>query len=234
MEMLEVLSVLSEYGWQVFIVFLFIIILGKHFLEKLQNAADDKKVTINPELPKLNDELQLKYHVFFSTAQYKLISEIPNLVLSKTLPIRQALFRDILYINIKNIYDTCQEIAETDMSGWKSAQWSAEITRKLIAITEGFNRDAKKEGIPDEVIVKFSNWNLTNIELLYDYVDTIGNSTAYPNVSTKTTTLFLIMNLLVVSTIADAEKTLITLNGDISGKMYKGQVIEPFEYSINN
>jgi hypothetical protein len=233
--MLELLAIIAEYGWQAFVIFLFAVILGKHFIERLKDKSDKiNPHTPEPTLPNLNDDLQLKYHVFFSTAQYKLISEIPNLILSKTLPIRQALFRDILYINIKNIYEVCQEIANTDMSTWNSQQWSAEIIKKLGTITEGFNKDARNEGIPDEVISKFTNWNLSNIEMLYDYVDTIGSSSAYPNVGTKTTTLFLIMNLLVVSTIADAEKTLISLNGDISGKMYKGQVIEPYDYSINN
>ena len=76
------------------------------------------------------------------------------------------------------------------------------------------------------MVDKFKRWHSPTTEMLNEYVQLLGASDIYENHNVRTATFFMIINLLLITTLADAERTLRELNGDIAGKMYKNKIIE--------
>lgn len=222
------LQILSEYGAGAFIL-LVIAWLGLLWMKgKVKSAANDVFQS-NPTTPpgiRLNNPNDLRYHSFFQNAQYRLVVEIASLDLAPDKPVKQTMFRDLLYWKIKYIHDMCQELAELDMTGWGQDQWANEITKRVGVMLLAYNRKVVESGIPEVALIKFNRWHTTTIEMLYDYITVLGTSSIYSNNIARTNTLFLIMDLLLVTTIGDAERSLRELNGEIGGKEYKGMILE--------
>lgn len=168
----------------------------------------------------------LDTHELFSKIQKMLVVEIPNLELLPTKPVKQQMFRDILSIFIKTIHEECDEIAKIDRDDWTPEKWILEMSKHANKIVSTFKTKAIDNGVPEIVMTKFSRWNQQTMELLYDHINTIGRSDPYKTNNERTNTLFLVIGLLIVVTIGDAEKTIKELNGEISGKIYKGMTIE--------
>lgn len=217
-------KILLELGWMNFILFL---LAGTASVAAIQwiKQAKFKKAAEKSGI-QVSDESDLRYHVLFSTSQYRLAIELPNLDVFPNKPTRQLLMADLLRIYIKSLLDGCKEIAVTNMKGWSSEQWSIEMTNRLSLMISAAHSTAKMEGIPDIVLLKFSRWVNPSIDMLFSYVEMIGNSNIYVSNIARTNTLFLIINLLMSTMLGDAERSIKDLNGDISGKEYKGQIIE--------
>lgn len=226
---MEILGkLLLELGWPGFIAFL---LLGVGAYAAVQWIKQVKfKKTAEKSGIKVGNESDLRYHVLFSTAQYRLAIELPNLDIFPDKPVRQLLMADLLRIYIKTISEGCKEISTTNMKGWSAEQWAIEMTNRFSQMVSAASNTARQDGIPDIVITKFSRWINPSIDMLFSYVDMIGNSNIYSSNIARTNTLFLVVNLLMSTMLGDAERSIKHLNGDITGKLYKGQVIEPIEH----
>lgn len=175
---------------------------------------------------KVDANTNLSYHSLFANINHRLSNEIPTLELLPTKPVKQQMFRDILTIYAKTLFKTCKEITETDMNGWHSDKWCDEIIRRLNANTATFTDSCKQAGVPEIVMNKFIRWHVHTQDIIFDNIMSLGSATIFKSNTDRTNTLFFMFNLLLVTTIADAEKTLKELNGDVHGKMYKGLIIE--------
>lgn len=217
-----------EVGWLGFIAFILLCVAGFAAIQwiktwKFKKTADKNGI-------KVGNETDLRYHVLFSTAQYRLAIELPNLEIFPDKPVRQQLMADLLRIYIKAIHDGCKDIAASDMKHWASDQWTIEMSTRMSQMISNAHTAARNEGIPDIVINKFTRWAGPSFDMLFTYVETIGTSKAYASNIARTNTLFLIVNLLMSTMLGDAERSIKELNGDITGKIYKGQLIEPVEH----
>lgn len=180
-----------------------------------------------PVAHQITNAANLSYHRLFTNSQYRLTVEIPNLDLGgKHIPVKQQMFRDLLCIFVKSVYDGCYEIAEYDMDLWSSEKWVNEINKKMNEIIINFNMRCRSEGIPEVVLYKFSKWNQETVENMYESISMVAQSSMYESNTARVNTLFLLMDFLIVMSISDAEKTLTELNGEVAGKLYKGLTIE--------
>jgi hypothetical protein len=136
------------------------------------------------------------------------------------------MFRDILSIYVKTLFKTCKDMAETPMNDWSSDKWCDEIIRKLNSNMYTFIDACKDAGVPDIVMTKFVRWHRPTQDILFDGIMSLGSSNIFNSNIARANTLFFMLNLLLVTTIADAEKTLKELNGEVHGKIYNGKVIE--------
>lgn len=219
--MLEnILQLLSDYGWQAGI-FLIVCFSFYKIINKLLKMKKDKLDSSDFSTPK-----DLSNHTFFNNAQYRLVVEIPSLELMPSKPVKQQMFRDILAIETKILRDICFDIIKMDMTEWSNDYWVSQVISKINEIILGLEKRAMEEGIPEIVIRKYIKWHYATLDLLFDYVKDLGNSTVYKDNISRTNTLLLIMNFMIMITIADAEKTLKELNGEIGGKIYKNKTIE--------
>lgn len=215
----QTLDFLSTYGWGGFLVFC--IVIFAYLL-----IVKEKSLTPLFTNDKLEDEANLKYHPFFRYAQYRMTVELPNLQISPETPIKQQVFIDMLYLLTKRFYETCIEITDMNMDSWDSDRWGVEISNVMVSSINSWVSDCTQNQIPIAAINKFKNWASPNFGMINEYVTILADSSVYTNNKTRTNTFFLIMNLLLVALVGDAERSLRDLNGDIAGQMYKGNVIE--------
>lgn len=217
-------KLLLQLGWPGYIAFLLLGIASYAAIEWIKQLKFKK--TAEKSGIKVGNESDLRYHTLFSTAQYRLAVELPNLDIFPDKPIRQMLMTDLLRIYIRTIHDGCKDISVLNMKGWSNEQWNIEMSTRLSVMISDAKTAARFEGIPDILITKFSRWVTPSLDMLFTYVDVIGTSNIYSSNIARTNTLFLIVNLLLSTMMGDAERSIQGLNGDITGKIYKGQAIE--------
>lgn len=229
----SMLKIVSDYGFPAFILLVFVVFglkmlfaQGKSSVTGLIKTLSDDEVKSNNDALKLHNTSELIHHPFFNQAQYLIVVEIPALELSPSKPVKQQMYRDLLTINIKNAFDSCQDIARMEMDDWSGEKWAVEINKRINTMVTEFHKRAIDSGIPDIVLFKFARWNLTTLETLYEYIRVLGSSAVYVNNNSRTNTFFLIMQLLLVTTIGDAERSLKELNGEVAGKLYKNMMLE--------
>lgn len=220
---MELITLVADYGWRAMVAIGIVAILWRIAVPLLVNKL--KKISFVP-LSKPETHHDLKLHSFFNNAEYRMVAEIPSLEMIPNKPVRQQLFRDLLYIETKIIYDVCMDIVRTDMTEWSEDKWVAELGKKINEIITMFHNKTKDEGIPEIVSIRYSKWHSGSYEMLYGFINSLGDETLYSNNVTRTNTFLLLMNLFLITTIADAERTLKDLNGEISGQIYKNKVIE--------
>lgn len=226
---MEVLGkLLLQLGWPGFVAFILLAVGGFAAIQwiktwQFKKTADENGI-------KVGNESDLRYHVLFSTAQYRLAIELPNLDIFKDKPVRQQLMVDLLRVYIKSLMEGCKEISITNMKGWSADQWTIEMSTRMSQMIAAASSNARMEGIPDVVINKFTRWAGPSFDMLFTYIETIGSTTGYASNIVRTNTLFLIVNLLMSTMLGDAERSIKELNGDITGKVYKGQIIEAIEH----
>jgi hypothetical protein len=224
MESNGILELISNYGTSsiiaIFIIYALWFILSNFVSAKFKSffSGNDKREKSKKD--------ELKYHSFFTNAQYRIIAEIPALEILPEKPVKEKMFKDLITLETKTIYDTCQSIIILDLEDWSPDQWKTEISKKVNEMISTIFIKAKDEGIPEVVINRYNKWHAASFEMLYEYIATLATSLAYDDNIARTSTLLLIMNLMLVATIADAEKSLKDLNGEIAGKPYKNLVLE--------
>jgi hypothetical protein len=223
------IKLVSDYG----VVFLILLGVGyglfhygKYRITQTLKDADDNNDQKDDDTAKLDNNANLLYHSLFANINHRLNNEIPTLELLPAKPTKQQMFRDILSIYTRTLFKTCKEIAELDMTDWSPEKWCDEINRRFNVNTYTFTNTCREYGVPEVVIMKFMRWHRPTQDIMFDGVMSLGNSNIFTSNIARTNTLFFMLNLLLVTTIADAEKTLKELNGDVHGKLYNGQVIE--------
>lgn len=221
---MDALKILSEYGLAGFVLIVIITIVFRVIAKDYKNQLG--RFAAGLYSPPVENGTELRYHPFFSSAHYKIVAEIPTLELSPTKPVKQQMFRDLLTIYIKTMLETCVEIVEQDMSDWSGEKWSNEISKQLNRLVTNFHKNALDSGIPEAALSKFSKWHYPTLEMLYEYITMLGNSNLYSTNLVRTNTFLLTMNLLMVTTLGDAERSLKELNGEVGGKMYKNEILE--------
>jgi hypothetical protein len=221
-------KLLLQLGWPGFIAFI-LLTVGAVAAMQWVKQINFKKLAERSGI-RVGNETELRYHTVFSTAQYRLAVEIPNLEIFPEAPVRQRIVIDLLRVYISAILEGCKDIASTEMKSWSAEQWTIEITNRLSSMVAAAGANARIEGIPDIVITKFSRWIVPFIDMLFNQVETIGKTNIYSSNIARTNTFLLIVNLLMTTILGDAERSIRSLNGDITGKLYKGQTIEPVEH----
>lgn len=221
----DYLKILADYGFLGIVIITAVLLLYKYITARFDLWLLKRKKKEIDSLT-LNEEMDLKYHAFFFNAQYWLLVEIPNLKFNPRQPVRQQLFRDLLYRKIKTLHENFHKSISEDMSEWSSDQWANEMTMMLSEMTVEFENKAKKDEIPEKVIEIFNRWYAPTLKIIHDHISSLANSKMYDTNLARMNTLLLIMNLMVVTMIGDAERALTELNGEISGLEYRNLPIE--------
>lgn len=221
----DFLKILADYGILGIVIVVVVLLLYKYASARFDLWLLKRKKKEIDSLS-INNNADLKYHAFFSNAQYRLMVEIPNLKFDPTQPVRQQLFRDLLYRKTKTLHENFYKSISVDMSEWSSDQWANEMTIMIGEITVEFENKAKRDGIPDKVVEIFNRWYSPTLKIINEHITSLANSKMYDSNLARMNTLLLIMNLMVVTMIGDAERALTELNGEISGLEYKNLPIE--------
>ena len=221
----EAINLLSNYGWAALFLAVAATLLIRYVSGKLKIWNDrDKERTQSSEN---NPYDELSNHQFFTNLAYKLDSEIHTLNFNgNQTPIRQKLFRRLLELKLESLKKVIYTIIETDMDNMTPTQWANFVQAELAKGEKYLEEIALNDGMPIILISKFMVWQNNTIELLNGYINDLAISTVYSTNMARTNTLLYLMNLKLITIIGDAERTLIDLNGEISGQLYKGDEIE--------
>jgi hypothetical protein len=169
----------------------------------------------------------LESNLFFATAQHRMMIEIPSLDLIASKPIRERVFKDLLIISFQAMYDLMRVLVSnktlvTDSSN-KWIETVSQVVNSIMIVTE---ENARKAGIPEVVIKKYSRWYGERIDKLHEYVFLLGASQLYHTNILKTNVFLMMIDLLLVSTLGDVENVIGEINGELTGLSYKGFTIE--------
>lgn len=218
----QLIGVMAEYGWAAMIPIIIIFIIWKMIPFLLKKEKEFGADTY------LRQEIfrGLDFHPLFKSLEYRIMVEVPSMEIVPNKPVRQSLFRDILHIELETLYDACVQITKMNMTSWSSERWRMEIKTQMNSVFSGMNKKMRNNGVPDAVIHKYARWHRSNLNIMYHFIDQVSNEPCYSNNEARTITFFLTLDLMIKTLIADAERNLRNLNGEIGGLEYKGEIIE--------
>jgi hypothetical protein len=219
-------SILESYGWGalIFTVTAYVLILYLKKMFKVWNSRDIANVNDDNHFIRS----QLKAHQVFSTIQYKVNNEIPTLKFKgNTFPVRQKLFRKILEVKLITVKGMLHSIIEMDIFGKTTpTEWSIAVQSAIDESDYTLSNLALREGIPAIVVSEYMVWHSVSTKTLMAYVNDLAISTLHETNESRTSTLYSIIDLQMSVMVGDAERTLISLNGDLSGLVFNGETIE--------
>jgi hypothetical protein len=221
----EGLVVLETYGWPAFILGVTVFVLFK-YLDKYKTIWISRRAEYIAE-SEYRAHTELVNHQFFSNIEFEISSGVPSMVFNDGIqPVRQDLFRDVLKYKLMSIRDAVSIIINTDTTNMTPAEWTGFVHKQLNNRNEYFEKYGISGGLPPVVIRKFLVYARTQDTVIHTRVGEFGMSTIFTDNTQRTATLIQLLDAWIVSTYHDARYTLIKLNGEISGGLYKGQVIE--------
>lgn len=191
--------------------------------EKKEEPKQDTAIKNNKYIPhEIMSIKQLKnYHTILIKIDSLIKVRIPLMNLGG--PVRTKIFKNMLTIYFNNFKKAIDELLEDDINldnfGYKNQTM---IDKVLTDSTEQWRED----GIPPIVISKFQDWNSSRIAYITLTINDINSSQV---IDTAVEKEYMALNLysgVIYLTFIDAEKTLINLNGDLTGQYYKGEQIE--------
>lgn len=221
----EAVKILESYGWAALLLFVSGVILLRYLsrLMKVWSNRDKEQTEGKQNAVKL----QLMNHQLFTNIDFKVNNEIKTLDFNGQLtPIRQKLFRKLLEIDFACLGGSARTIVEADVETMTASEWAGFVISQLADGDRCIERAAIEAAIPIVVVNKFMVWRQRTKELLHSYVKDLAVSTVYTTNGARTNTFLYLVNLQLITSIGDAEKTLIQLNGEISGLPYDGDVLE--------
>ena len=220
----EAVKVLGDHGWAAVLLFIFGGLLVRFLL--VQTKVWKQRSEARLEKEEEQRQAELTNHQFFSNLNYRLNSEIPTLVLNQHQPVRQQLFRKLLEVTLLSLKEVVDDIVAADIEDMSPSQWASFINGELQKIDRLVEEKALRDGMPTVLVNKYIVWKTRSAELLSNYVNDLAISEVYSTNLARTNTLLYLLNLKLITIIGDAERSLMDLNGEISGLSYNGGVIE--------
>jgi len=161
-------------------------------------------------------------HMFFTNINKHIEFKIPTVKLfyhDMYAEGRTKIFCNMLSIKFK-IWST--KLREATYKKW---DLNTIYQNTLIDIYHWYLIEWKEKDIPEVVIDKFNEWHQPLIELYQKSIEDICSSKWYSSRIEKENAILEISNAMVVFTVLDWEKTLGSLNWELTGLKYKDKII---------
>lgn len=168
----------------------------------------------------------LEEHKLFESCDYWLALGISRIRFPREqYPIRARLYEDL----VRGVIASVKTQTKCHLNAMRNAhngyQWREVARQTLKAIVDGYEAEFRRQGTPEIVIEKFGQWHRGSLAYIEHNITSLGDTTIAD--SEHKTSAFLSAVLSSTKTaFYDTERTLITLNGELSGKKYKGETIE--------
>jgi hypothetical protein len=218
-------------------IFLYLVVLGlfvgtKYLLKKIETHKPKEKdesamaVCQGCAYNDFRDSHDLFKHSVFGFIRLARAVTIPNLPISE--PGRKAVFEDLLDIKFR--------IVETVLLDWLKLHASkmvempgdmlaSELLTLIAKVVERYEGEGAAIGIPLEVIEKFRFWHGKRVLQLQEEIEMVCASEWISETTHRVGFCLSVLEQVLRATMLDAEKALISLNGSLCGKVYKGFVL---------
>lgn len=212
-------------GAAIYLVVQIVTTLVKYFLEERKDKKENKQKvkaeeTLTPHKVFSVKELR-SYHTILVKIDSLVKTRIPLMTLGG--PVRTKIFKSMLIIYFSNFKRAVDELLDEEITlnnfYYKNEAMITEVLEQTM-------HDWEEDGIPIVVITKFQEWNSKRIAYLNLSLNDIDSSQVIDNVVEKQYMALNLYSGIVYLTFVDAEKTLSTLNGSLTGQYYKGEQIE--------
>jgi hypothetical protein len=139
---------------------------------------------------------------------------------------RNMIFRDLLHIKFDAFHNNLTKIEDADdFETIDRRELYTRIVTCMHNIVEEYETHAKAEGIPSIVINKYKKWHSSSMDYTLKSAELISQSPIYKTNYDIMNAVYLLNISLLELTIAEAERTLSKLNGELTGIVYKGYTI---------
>ena len=212
-------------GAAIYLVVQIVTTLVKYFLEERKDKKENKQKakaeeTLTPHKIFSVKELR-SYHTILVKIDSLVKTRIPLMTLGG--PVRTKIFKSMLIIYFSNFKRAVDELLDEEITlnnfYYKNEAMITEVLEQTM-------HDWEEDGIPIVVITKFQEWNSKRIAYLNLSLNDIDSSQVIDSAVEKQYMALNLYSGIVYLTFVDAEKTLSTLNGSLTGQYYKGEQIE--------
>lgn len=212
-------------GAAIYLVVQIVTTLVKYFLEERKDRKENEQKakaeeTLTPHKIFSVKELR-SYHTILVKIDSLVKTRIPLMTLGG--PVRTKIFKSMLIIYFSNFKRAVDELLDEEITlnnfYYKNEAMITEVLEQTM-------HDWEEDGIPIVVITKFQEWNSKRIAYLNLSLNDIDSSQVIDNAVEKQYMALNLYSGIVYLTFVDAEKTLSTLNGSLTGQYYKGEQIE--------
>ena len=199
----------------VFLIAYFLYLFARHFSEILQAFVKKKKE---------KTEKDIKNHQFFKDLQYRSVN-VPQCLITDVDKGKLLIATDLLKICFE-VGNTCfRNWLTADVSKWTNDDLKQHVMQTLQQVHNMQWEKCKEYGIPDAFLRKFGAINSLNQSYLGNNITSILQTDLPLSVLDRT---YIILDYLACYydlLITDMPKTVLSINGDLRGLVYKDYVI---------
>ncbi len=160
--------------------------------------------------------------VLLSKIEYWINFKIMNIKMND--PGRQMLFRDILQLKFQAFRDYVTMASDRINEDMGGEDMFRTVVSSFQEAVDTYEKAAIDRGVPEVVMVKYGEWQLKSYEFTLRATEMICLSHGYGSNESRMQAIYSLITAMMELTIAEAEKTLTELNGDLTGIEYKGVV----------
>ena len=171
-----------------------------------------------------------RFHRFFSLAQQYATFQLDDMRIvthGQYCPVRTKIFKDMLRMKFSCWQTTVQQAVDyIILNRVKDEQIGSIMCRSVSGIVDSYSKAWAAAGIPQIVADKFHSWHLARGKVLAEQTEHVAVSHCYSSPTERLNAILELHCAMLVSTVLDAENSIVQLNGELSGIEYKGQIIE--------
>ena len=226
MEFLEIAKMITDIGFLVILAAAVIYLLVKYFSAMIDMKVKKGKLPEEAEHIQYDSVSALKeLHPYFNKIDSILELKLPITKIGG--PVRTEIFKDTLQI----FYEESKQItyALLDKNITKN-NFLSENVKALNDVVKKSTEKMREQQIPEVVIEKFWEWNYKRHDYIAGTLSDINSSIVFDSVIEKEYAALNLFQSTSYFVLMDAERTLKTLNGDLTGTTYKGKIIENLHY----
>lgn len=221
-----VAEIATQYGWPAALGFVLAVISHQFLGRLIDRILPPKGAAENTEMHFINSERPLTDHRLFSVSSYWLNLGIDQMPFPSRYPVRTQMYRDMLKILVRTMSSELEAHLKDLSAKSSNAEWQRHATLVLSMAVTDYERRFVDQGIPDIVVERFRDWNRASLSYITHTIATLQDSEIADSNSKKTSFLLSAVLAAMKTAFIDAERTLIGLNGQLTGKVYRGKDIE--------
>lgn len=226
MDFAEIVKTICDIGVMATIVCAVIFLLVKYFSKLIDGKIEKEKMTPDISGIEYDSVKTLKtIHPYFNKIETIIKVKLPITKIGG--PVRTKIFRDILRIFYETSLEVNKELLDKEIT---TSNFLFENEKALNKIIEISNLKMEQYEIPEIVRNKFWEWNYSRHEYVFNTLSDIDSSTVFKTVVEKQYAALNLYQGTAYFILIDGEKTLKGLNGDLSGTVYRGEIIENLHY----
>ncbi len=137
---------------------------------------------------------------------------------------RREMFRDIIQIRYQVMKKHITKLNAEINNEMTQVEVYTHVTHCLHDWVEESEQHTMRNGVPQVVVEKYRKWSSKNTEFALKAIEMVCFSTAYGDNVKRMDAVYALFTAMLELTIAEAERSLNELNGDLNGIEYKGRI----------